>query len=305
MKNLAQHIEDLLLKHKCVIVPGLGGFLTYRDKAFMRNNIFYAPSERIRFNSLLTYHDGLLAESYMQERNISYSDALLAINEEVKLINSSLSNGNTFILGRIGALSISENNNIILHNSNSKFLPDNIGLPVVHLKQLPNSANNGNTIVLNIPQNTNTLRHIAMIAIIFLIAALAPTPINDQVNKASISFDSLRNIKSTTICEIPKIECQLQDTITTQPTPKLTNTDTQTTENRYHLIIASLTTQTDAEEYIANHKDFDNTQLQIIKCKEKYRISAKSFPSYKEAIKYTDSIRNENTFARKAWILCQ
>ena len=79
MKNLAQHIESLLIQHECVIVPGLGGFVTYRDKASIRNNRLYAPAQRVRFNHLLTYHDGLLAEAYMQDRHIGYTAALEAV----------------------------------------------------------------------------------------------------------------------------------------------------------------------------------------------------------------------------------
>ena len=127
MKNLAQHIESLIIKHECVIVPGLGGFLTYRDRAIVRNNRLYAPTERIRFNSLLTYQDGLLAEAYMRDRNIGYTEALDAINTEVEQIKKSLNGGSPILFGRIGALSLSAENNIMLLNSNPKFLPENIG----------------------------------------------------------------------------------------------------------------------------------------------------------------------------------
>ena len=103
MKNLAQHIESLLIQHECVIVPGLSGFVTYRDKASIRNNRLYAPAQRVRFNHLLTYHDGLLAEAYMQDRLIGYTAALEAIKADVEQITTSLNSGNTFIFGRIGA----------------------------------------------------------------------------------------------------------------------------------------------------------------------------------------------------------
>ena len=136
MKNLAQYIEELIIQHECVIVPGLGGFVTYRDKASIRNNQLYAPTQRVRFNQLLTYHDGLLTEAYMRDRQISYAAALEAIETDIKLITTSLNSGNTFILGRIGALSLSADNTIILKNEDCKFLPENIGLPVVNLKQL-------------------------------------------------------------------------------------------------------------------------------------------------------------------------
>ena len=305
MKNLAQYIEELIIRHECVIVPNLGGFITYCDKAIVRNNMFYAPTERIRFNSLLTYHDGLLAEAYMRDRNIGYSEALNAIATEVEQIKKSLNSGNTVLFGRIGALSLSAENNITLLNSNPKFLPENIGLPVVHLKQLA-SAEPTNTITINIPQtSTNALRYVASIAIIFLITLFIPNQTNNNTQHASISFDSLRSIKSI---EYSEESVENSDESVENNSSVLTpqsSLEDNSSLNKYHLIIASLTSREDAEEYIANHTQFDRTQLQIIESKGKYRISAAGFNNYKDAIQYMDSIRNEVPIAKKAWIMCR
>lgn len=305
MKNLAQYIEELIIRHECVIVPNLGGFITYCDKAIVRNNMFYAPTERIRFNSLLTYHDGLLAEAYMRDRNIGYSEALNAIATEVEQIKKSLNSGNTVLFGRIGALSLSAENNITLLNSNPKFLPENIGLPVVHLKQLA-SAEPTNTITINIPQtSTNALRYVASIAIIFLITLFIPNQTDNNTQHASISFDSLRSIKSI---EYSEESVENSDESVENNSSVLTpqsSLEDNSSLNKYHLIIASLTSHEDAEEYIANHTQFDRTQLQIIESKGKYRISAAGFNKYKDALQYMDSIRNDVPIAQKAWIMCR
>ena len=305
MKNLAQYIEELIIRHECVIVPNLGGFITYCDKAIVRNNMFYAPTERIRFNSLLTYHDGLLAEAYMRDRNIGYSEALSAIATEVEQIKKSLNSGNTVLFGRIGALSLSAENNITLLNSNPKFLPENIGLPVVHLKQLA-SAEPTNTITINIPQtSTNALRYVASIAIIFLITLFIPNQTNNNTQHASISFDSLRSIKSI---EYSEESVENSDESVENNSSVLTpqsSLEDNSSLNKYHLIIASLTSREDAEEYIANHTQFDRKQLQIIESKGKYRISAAGFNKYKDALQYMDSIRNDVPIAQKAWIMCR
>ncbi len=330
MKNLAQYIEELIIKHECVIVPNLGGFLTYRDKAFVRNNTFYAPTEHIRFNPLLTYHDGLLTEAYMRDRNIGYTEALNTIQADVEQIKKSLNNGNTFLLGRIGALSLSADNNIILSNSDSKFLPENIGLPVVHLKQLSSAYTNaGNTIILNVPRvSSNTLRYVAMLAVVFILSLLIPTPVTDTTHEASFYkqitdyrlqiTDSISNQATNTITPITPIDSVASinsiatiDTIATIKTtqnplkPSTLNYKLSTLSFKYHLIIASLTTQAEAEDYIANHKHFDQSQLQIIESKGKFRISAAGFNKYKEALNYMDSIRNEVPYAKKAWIMCK
>ena len=315
MKNLAQHIESLLIQHECVIVPGLGGFVTYRDKASIRNNRLYAPAQRVRFNHLLTYHDGLLAEAYMQDRHIGYTAALEAIKADVEQITTALNSGNTFILGRIGALSLSADNTIILKNEDCKFLPENIGLPIVNLKQLATESNNDNTITLSIPRaSSNIVRYAAMLIIVFIFSLLIPTPVTDATHEASfyriqstdnrlqitdnLSDKSEESDKSETFDESDK----------SNQTQESTNSSLLTSNSSlksYHLIIASLTSQAEAEEYIAHHTHFDRNQLIIIESKGKYRISAAGFNKYKDALQYMDSIRNEVPIAKKAWIMCK
>ena len=315
MKNLAQYIESLLIQHECVIVPGLGGFVTYRDKASIRNNRLYAPAQRVRFNHLLTYHDGLLAEAYMQDRHIGYTATLEAIKADVKQITTALNSGNTFILGRIGALSLSADNTIILKNEDCKFLPENIGLPIVNLKQLATESNNDNTITLNIPRaSSNIVRYAAMLIIVFIFSLLIPTPVTDATHEASfyriqstdnrlqitdnLSDKSEESDKSETFDESDK----------SNQTQESTNSSLLTSNSSlksYHLIIASLTSQAEAEEYIAHHTHFDRNQLIIIESKGKYRISAAGFNKYKDALQYMDSIRNEVPIAKKAWIMCK
>lgn len=316
MKNLAQYIEELIIQHECVIVPGLGGFVTYRDKASIRNNQLYAPTQRVRFNQLLTYHDGLLTEAYMRDRQISYAAALEAIETDIKLITTSLNSGNTFILGRIGALSLSADNTIILKNEDCKFLPENIGLPVVNLKQLTAQSNKDNTITLNIPRaSSNIIRYAAMIIAVFIFSLSIPTPVTDATHEASFyrvqstkyrvqstnSIDTIGAIETIgTIATIATI-----DTINTTKPQKTRNSQLATINYKYHLIIASLTTQAEAEEYIANHTHFEKTHLQIIESKGKFRISAAGFNKYKEALQYMDSIRNDVPIAKNAWIMCK
>ena len=315
MKNLAQHIESLLIQHECVIVPGLGGFVTYRDKASIRNNRLYAPAQRVRFNHLLTYHDGLLAEAYMQDRLIGYTAALEAIKADVEQITTSLNSGNTFIFGRIGALSLSADNTIILKNEDCKFLPENIGLPVVNLKQLVAESHTDNTITLNIPRaSSNVIRYAAMLIVVFVFSLLIPTPVTDATHEASFY-----RVQSTDYrVQITDNEVQITDNLSDESDKSdksetfdesdksnQTQESTNSSLKSYHLIIASLPSQAEAEEYIAHHTHFDRSQLLIIESKGKYRISAAGFDKYKDALQYMDSIRNEVPTAQKAWIMCR
>ena len=316
MKNLAQYIEELIIQHECVIVPGLGGFVTYRDKASIRNNQLYAPTQRVRFNQLLTYHDGLLTEAYMRDRQISYAAALEAIETDIKLITTSLNSGNTFILGRIGALSLSADNMIILKNEDCKFLPENIGLPIVNLKRLASESNNDNIISINIPRaSSNIIRYAAMLVVVFVFSLLIPTPVTDATHEASFYRVQSTDYKLQITNSIDTV-ATINTINSTDSINSIASIDTASTINsshltsnsslkKYHLIIASLTSQAEAEEYIAHHSHFDRNQLLIIESKGKFRISAAGFNKYKDALQYMDSVRNSVPSAQKAWIMCK
>jgi hypothetical protein len=236
----------------------------------------------------------------MQDRQISYTEALNAIKNDVKQISTSLNAGNTFLFGRIGSLS-QINGNITLHSNECNFLPENIGLPAVLLKQL-SSTQPANTITINIPQaSSNIVRYVAMLVVVFIFSLLIPTPVTDSTHEAS--FYKIKNIEYTT--QITNTPPQPSDMSESSDKPQPSDQPQNSSLKKYHLIIASLTSREDAEEYIANHTQFDRTQLQIIESNGKYRISAISFAKYKEAIQYADSVRNNVPTAQKAWILCK
>ena len=76
MQKMIEHIEQLLLRNDCVIVPGLGGFVANRTAAEV-TGAFVVPSRRIMlFNVLLTYNDGLLAQEYMRCDRLTFQQAI-------------------------------------------------------------------------------------------------------------------------------------------------------------------------------------------------------------------------------------
>ena len=92
MDELSRHIEVLLLENDCVIVPGLGGFITHYQPATKAEaeDVFLPPCRTIGFNPLLRLNDGLLIQSYMSVYSISYFEANKMIEHEVKELMSSL-----------------------------------------------------------------------------------------------------------------------------------------------------------------------------------------------------------------------
>ena len=106
MKELARHIEVLLLENDCVIVPGLGGFIAHHKSAEFKDsaNVFCPPLRTIGFNPQLTINDGLLAQSYMQSYDTDFPDASRKIESVVSQIKESLYKNGQAELDNIGTL---------------------------------------------------------------------------------------------------------------------------------------------------------------------------------------------------------
>lgn len=106
MKELARHIEVLLLENDCVIVPGLGGFIAHNKAAEFKDsaNVFCPPVRTIGFNPQLIINDGLLAQSYMQAYDTDFPDASRKIESVVSQIKDSLYKNGQAELENIGTL---------------------------------------------------------------------------------------------------------------------------------------------------------------------------------------------------------
>ncbi len=110
MRELARHIESLVLRHNCVIVPGLGGFVTqYVPARFVEEeNLFLPPCRTVGFNPRLTINDGLVVQSYMQAYDTSFPEAARIVDEDVRQLREAiLREGGCDIKG-IGRLSLNE-----------------------------------------------------------------------------------------------------------------------------------------------------------------------------------------------------
>lgn len=92
MNTLFQHIEYLLLRHDCVIVPGLGAFIsTIRPARIdMENHRILPPARSVMFNQAVTVDDGLLANSYARRFNISFEEGRQLIVRDVKSLKDTI-----------------------------------------------------------------------------------------------------------------------------------------------------------------------------------------------------------------------
>ncbi len=111
MIALVRHIESLLLKHDCVIVPDFGGFVTQQVSAryVEEEGLFLPPYRSVGFNGSLKLNDGLLVQSYMNAYGIGYVEALQQIASVVAEVKAELHATGSYELGSIGVFTLTLN----------------------------------------------------------------------------------------------------------------------------------------------------------------------------------------------------
>lgn len=150
---LDKHIEVLLLSNDCVIVPGLGGFMTHHIPAqyYTDTQSFLPPLRQLGFNANIQINDSLLAQSYIETYDISYPEAIRRINNEVEELKQILQNEGVCELNGIGALKLNIEGTIVFEPCDAGILtPELYGLNAVDISplkiQTEDNANNSSNV---------------------------------------------------------------------------------------------------------------------------------------------------------------
>jgi len=132
--KMETYISDLLYRHDCVIIPGLGGIITNYRSAQIHpvSHTLRPPSKSIRFNVNLQEDDGLLANYVSSCESISFASAQSKIERFVFSIQNDLEHKKEARLPKIGILSV-DINGIISFEPDLKvnYLPDAFGLEAI------------------------------------------------------------------------------------------------------------------------------------------------------------------------------
>ena len=106
MELLPLHIEYLLTRHDCVIVPGFGAFIATETEAYFdsEKGIINPRKREISFNSSVVTDDGLLSHSIARRERLSYEEAHRLMSALICKMNSDLRNEGEVSLGMVGRL---------------------------------------------------------------------------------------------------------------------------------------------------------------------------------------------------------
>lgn len=104
MNNVIEHIEYLVRRHDCVVIPSWGAFIAHYQPARYDDaeSLFYPPSRDISFNVNVDHNDGLLTSSISRRKQISFASAAKIVEEDVAELKLCLERDGSVSLGNVG-----------------------------------------------------------------------------------------------------------------------------------------------------------------------------------------------------------
>lgn len=327
MSRIISHIEKLLLKHDCVIVPHIGGFVLQHIPAHYEKDeqIFYSEQKEIVFNRELQHNDGLLSESYIQFYHTDYKHAQSMLLADCDELLDELREKRTADLGELGSFSMEEDNKIIFHPKQSKlFNAENFGLqpfsiPTLEVLLSNQSDNSGTTKLLKskdtlyIPINRRFIEIASACVVAILLFFVISTPIKEvnpaaytasiiptEFEKNTITKGKTETNTIATGTNTPSVQQKTAKGLAPQ-TATAVKVSSGTSQKTYYIIIGSLTSAQLAERQLKSIDTSFSATAGIVERDNKFRIYANKFDNRKDAENYLATIRRDSRY-QTAWL---
>lgn len=106
MNHLISHIEYLIKRHDCVVMPGWGAFIASRVEACYDDleGVYHAPKRFVSFNPEVIHDDGMIAASISRKEKIPFLQASKIVGEEISSMRHQLVADREISLGHLGRL---------------------------------------------------------------------------------------------------------------------------------------------------------------------------------------------------------
>ncbi|MCM1331658.1 MAG: hypothetical protein NC248_03515 [Bacteroides sp.] len=299
MNSITRHIEYLILRHDCVIVPELGAFIAQYSPARIdeTTGVILPPSRLLSFNCEVSHNDGLLAASIARATSMTFDRASASIADQVAALKSQIDNGGEYAVGRLGILRGNQEGNLEFEPFTATAIsPRLVGLPTFTLTPFEVSAKPEEAQKRGFISRTGkaALRAAASVAVLLGLGLMLSTPVIEHRSELATFGKSLTfsaKAPEKIVIENPRqvlsFACPDPANAVAAVAPKpqkevkpLPQKQTQeVTDDSYFLIVASLPSRSKAEEYIAAHP---GNNLNILASEDRYRIYAASGKSYNE-----------------------
>lgn len=298
MNELALHIEYLLFRHNCVIVPGLGSFMTDDEPARYDYEAreFRPPHRSLCFNPEVRHNDAMLVSSISRRSSVTVESARHILENEVASLRHQLELNGEAPLGNLGLLVRGDTPEYPLFEPSDSSLPMRLfaGFRPLAVNSIVMAEESMQPYVaepqaktINIPL---PLKIVA--SVMFMLVALGILySTTSLVGGEKMKFASLDTGLSSTVAAVvdvtPDSESLSHEIVLNIACP----VDEQTVANntasarsysigRYILVVASYQSYAQASRHIAYVGD---SSLKIIEMDGNYRVYTASASSIEEA----------------------
>lgn len=339
MIELDRHIEILLLSNDCVILPGFGGFMAHYVDAHRDDSdgTFLPPLRTIGFNPKLILNDSLLAQSYVEAYDISYPDAVMRIEDEVRELRQHLENDGSYELNDIGLLRMNDDGNYEFEPCEAGILtPSLYGLSSFEMKSIAyinqelmaqlaieeKPAVAALTVeTLSLAETTEAAtgeasgnrqvalwRNLAVACIALLVFLLVPAPLvnNTRLMEGKVDTELLQRImpKNVTTGETSVREAVAhRNAKPAMPTAAEKPVGVASDEKSgFTLVLASRVTRRNAASYVEQLRKKGYDEAEVYTRRKNTKVIYGNYKTQGEAYRQLNKMHDEAPFA-EAWVM--
>jgi nucleoid DNA-binding protein len=197
--DIAVYIKELILKNECVILPGLGGFISKYCPANIdpEKKILTPPSKEIEFLKDLKKDNGLLVNYIAKKKNIFNTRARRLVEDFMREINAKLDRGEKVELEGIGSFikDFRDQEIKFFPFRDENYLIDSYGLMDLELSEVDKSGSPVETSIqippVKIISRKKTGFWVVSSVVILILLLIIIIPLTDLKNQADINLNNL------------------------------------------------------------------------------------------------------------------
>ena len=324
MERLALHIEYLLLRHDCVVVPGFGAFINVYHSALedSKTHTFQPMTTEVRFNSALKHNDGMLATSYARRERVSYAEGREMVRVAVSDLQDTLALEGEVSIGRIGRIRTDKSGNLTFHplltprrlSAALGYLPVKRHAPAVEVAPAAATAftetETAEPVVeypirkfdtdrnYYIPINKMFARMAASFAVVAVLCLSLILPFTRDYHEDQASVVPVKALTTAVTKASQQIQAEQQPAPATEP-----ETEPAPLPKTWHLVVGTFRSQDEADNFISSKND-SPYELHTVASKRMVRVVAISATDKETLLPELNSPEFQSSFPQ-AWIFHQ
>ncbi len=324
MERLALHIEYLLLRHDCVVVPGFGAFINVYHSALedSQTHTFQSMTTEVRFNSALKHNDGMLATSYARRERVSYAEGREMVRVAVSDLQDTLALEGEVSIGRIGRIRTDKSGNLTFHplltprrlSAALGYLPVKRHAPAVEVAPAAATAvtetETAEPVVeypirkfdtdrnYYIPINKMFARMAASFAVVAVLCLSLILPFTRDYHEDQASVVPVKALTTAVTKASQQIQAEQQPAPATEP-----ETEPAPLPKTWHLVVGTFRSQDEADNFISSKND-SPYELHTVASKRMVRVVAISATDKETLLPELNSPEFQSSFPQ-AWIFHQ